>query len=76
METTVMDSDDDDIRKTLDLIDDMAVNAPYALHFLIITAINELRGAVDEGHASPELLQDVAAHAFNTSQSLRQRPTH
>jgi hypothetical protein len=76
METTAMDSDDDDIRKTLDLIDAMAVNAPSALHFLIITAINELRGAVDEGHANAELLRDVTAHAINISRMLPHTPTH
>jgi hypothetical protein len=54
----------------------MAVNAPSALHFLIITAINELRGAVDEGHANAELLRDVTAHAINISRMLPHTPTH
>ena len=71
-----MDSDEDEIRRTFDLIDDMAKNSPNALYYLIITAINELRGAVDEGHANAELLRDVTAHAINISRMLPHTPTH
>ncbi len=69
-----MESDEKDVRTTFDLIEDMAVNSPNALYFLIITAINELRGAVDDGHASPELLRDVTVHAINVARMLPHTP--
>ncbi len=70
-----MDPEDDNIRQTLDVIGDLAVNAPSALVFLIINAINELRGAVDEGHANPELLRDVVVHAIKVARMLPYTPT-
>jgi hypothetical protein len=69
-----MDFDEKGIRKTLDLIEDMAANSPNALYFLIITAINELRGAVDDGHASPELLRDLTVHTVNVARMLPHTP--
>lgn len=62
------DNDNDNIRQTLDVIEDLAVNAPSALTFLVINVINELRGAVDDGHANPELLRDVVVHAIKVAQ--------
>ena len=55
--------DDEAIRDAQDLIEDMAEQAPQELALLIVSALNELRGAVDEGHADPALLRDVANHA-------------
>lgn len=58
-----MDPTNEAIRDAQDLIEQMAETAPQGLAFLIVSALNELRGAVDEGHANPDLLRDVAYHA-------------
>lgn len=65
-----MTPDDDAIRDAQDLIEDMAEQAPQALAFLIVSALNELRGAVDEGHADPGLLRDVADHAADLARPI------
>lgn len=58
-----MDPFDEAIREVQDLVEDLAEMAPQALGVLIASAINELRGAVDEGRADPELLRGIAEHA-------------
>ena len=58
-----MDPSDDQIRNAQDLIEDLAETSPQGLALLITSALNELRGAVDEGQADPELLRGIADHA-------------
>lgn len=65
-----MDLDDQAIRDALDLIEHMAETSPQALGLLITSALNELRGAVDEGHADPSLLRDLADHATELAKMI------
>ncbi len=58
-----MGPDDQTIRAALDLIEQMAESSPQVLCLLITSALNELRGAVDEVHADPSLLREFADHA-------------
>lgn len=65
-----MDPNDDEIRQAQDLIEDLAASDPRGLVLLLVTALNELRGAVDEGHADPDLLRGVADHATELARLL------
>lgn len=65
-----MDPNDDEIRQAQDLIEDLAESAPPALALLIVSGLNELRGAIDEGRAAPGLLRDVADHATELARLL------
>ena len=51
------------IREAQDLIEHLAETSPGGLALLITSALNELRGAVDEGNADPDLLRHLADHA-------------
>jgi hypothetical protein len=55
--------EEDPIREAQDLIEDLAKTAPEGLALLITSALKELRGAVDEGRADPDLLRYLADHA-------------
>ncbi len=58
-----MDPTDAAIRDAQDLVEDLAETAPESLALLITSALNELRGAVDENLAEPDLLRGMASHA-------------
>jgi hypothetical protein len=58
-----MDPTDAAIRDAQDLVEDLAETAPESLALLITSALNELRGAVDESLAEPDLLRGMASHA-------------
>lgn len=58
-----MGTNHDETQQAQDLIEDLAASNPQGLVLLLVSALNELRGAVDEGHAAPGLLRGVADHA-------------
>lgn len=62
--------DDQAIRDALDVIEHMAETSPQALSLLITSALNELRGAVDDGLAAPSLLRELADHATELAKMI------
>jgi len=61
-------------RDAVDLIETLAQNDPFGLAILITSALNELRGAVDEGHAAPDLLRNIADHAGELARLIPFKP--
>lgn len=58
-----MDPTDAAIRDAQDLFEDLAASDPRGLVLLLVSGLNERRGAVDEGHADADHLRGVAEHA-------------